>query len=210
MNDDKNRASNIIPFGKHRGLTVAEIARIDAQYLDWLAQQPWFVENFPAAYEEIRGFLPDANTPQHNLLQARFLERRLIHKIVRRVFGRQAYQDWREYHRRADITFDDWMVTHGQDWLAKWTVEFEKISDVVLTGPNFWRIGLELKPSIGDDYPAVLRQALRQQLLLERQPVLVIYERCNASVDEPTIGRIFAASNIGFLPLWQVEQLPGV
>lgn len=132
----------IIPFGKYKGQPI-EAAVQDRQYVDWLTAQPWFKERFGNLYTLIvNNFQEPAETPAHNALQARFLDLRFCARVLSCVFGGKEFKELR--------------------------CEFETAGfDVAISGehvhklPNDWgheRIHIEAKPSVGDDYPAVLRQ----------------------------------------------------
>lgn len=65
----------VVPFGKHKGTTVAELLVRDPQYADWLMAQGWLAERFAGLHAAIlsRGSAPD-DTPEHNAIQVRFLD----------------------------------------------------------------------------------------------------------------------------------------
>lgn len=65
----------VVPFGKHRGKTVAELLTVDPAYADWVTAQGWVAERFAELHAAIlsRGAGAD-DTPEHNALQARFLD----------------------------------------------------------------------------------------------------------------------------------------
>jgi hypothetical protein len=65
----------VIPFGKYRGQPV-EALMADASYCEWLMAQPWFRERYASLVTIIvnGGVAPDADTPEHNRLQALFLD----------------------------------------------------------------------------------------------------------------------------------------
>jgi hypothetical protein len=73
MNDDQSAI--VIPFGKHKGSTVAELLVKDPQYVEWITAQGWFAQRFAEVHAAIisRGAGTD-DTPEHNALQARFLD----------------------------------------------------------------------------------------------------------------------------------------
>lgn len=76
MNAPKTDASAIVvPFGKHKGTTVAELLARDPQYAEWLLGQGWLAERFAELHSAIitRGAGTD-DTPEHNAIQARFLD----------------------------------------------------------------------------------------------------------------------------------------
>lgn len=64
----------VIPFGKHKGKTVAELLAADPSYADWITAQAWVAERFAELHAAIltRGAGTD-DSPEHNALQARFL-----------------------------------------------------------------------------------------------------------------------------------------
>jgi uncharacterized protein (DUF3820 family) len=65
----------VLPFGKHKGKTVAELLVADEEYANWIAAQGWVAERFAELHAAIlsRGAGID-DSPEHNALQARFLE----------------------------------------------------------------------------------------------------------------------------------------
>ncbi|MDL2313672.1 hypothetical protein LJC36_01690 [Desulfovibrio sp. OttesenSCG-928-C14] len=75
----------IIPFGKHKGKPL-EVLRSDPEYCDWLTAQGWFREKHDAIYQLIiNNFGEPTETPEHNRLQVKFLDRtfclQLFHKL---------------------------------------------------------------------------------------------------------------------------------
>lgn len=66
----------IIPFGKHKGATVAELLVKDPAYMDWLVAQGDFGERRPDLHAAMvaRGAGHD-DSPAHNAMQVRFLDR---------------------------------------------------------------------------------------------------------------------------------------
>src|SRR5579863_4808679 len=75
MSDTVDPSAIILPFGKHKGKTVAELLAIDPQYADWVVAQGWVAQRFAELHAAIlsRGAGAD-DTPEHNALQARFLD----------------------------------------------------------------------------------------------------------------------------------------
>lgn len=66
--------SKIVPFGKYKGQPV-EMLAADRDYCEWLMAQPWFADRFRDVYNVVinYGGQPE-ETPEHNALQARFLD----------------------------------------------------------------------------------------------------------------------------------------
>ena len=71
----KDPSAIILPFGKHKGKTVAELLAVDPQYADWVSAQAWVAERFAELHSAIisRGAGID-DSPEHNAIQGRFLD----------------------------------------------------------------------------------------------------------------------------------------
>src|SRR6185437_8793028 len=64
-----------VSFGKYRGKPV-EVLRDDPSYVNWLTNQAWFRERHPTLFQVIvNNFGEPSETPEHNRLQTRFLDR---------------------------------------------------------------------------------------------------------------------------------------
>jgi hypothetical protein len=202
MTDDPN----VIPFGKHKGKTIEEVQTFDPQYLDWLTGQPWFRDRFVVLHQTIinRGAEPE-ETPDHNVLQALFLDDAFCVRVAEVAYGGTFVGEFErrratrirelEDKRKAKIKqrsdelpkLDDnrskYYVSYTIQALDAAIVETEKEiaeyralghrAEVVnrqfeqhgidvqfrvdgpLVGGDF---AIEIKPSVGDDYPAILRQ----------------------------------------------------
>jgi len=78
--------SLILPFGKHKGCAVEEIAGKDPGYLDWLSAQGWFAEKFGGLHQTIvthnYGTEP-AETPEHNAMQGEFIRPEVQEALLR-------------------------------------------------------------------------------------------------------------------------------
>lgn len=130
MPDDDDK---IIPIGKYKGQRV-EVLQSDPSYADWLTAQAWFRERYAGLFQIIvNNFREPAETPEHNRLQARFLDPAFCQALVRLV-------------RPADLAPQE---VSTQFELDGW--------DVVITGARVI-VAIEIKPALSDDFPAVLRQ----------------------------------------------------
>jgi hypothetical protein len=70
MTDD----TRVVPFGKYKGQPV-EVLAADKSYCDWLAGQDWFRDRYTTIHTLIvNNFREPSETPEHNALQARFLD----------------------------------------------------------------------------------------------------------------------------------------
>lgn len=124
----------VVPFGKHKGQPV-EVLLADDNYTQWLMAQTWFAEKYAAIFAMLQqsGVAPE-DTPEHNLMQARFLDDDLIKRITARL----------EVSAYGGVQFE----------VAGW--------DVVIGEPYSTHVCLELKPTISDDYPTILRTVIRR------------------------------------------------
>jgi hypothetical protein len=83
--NEKSNSPNVIPFGKYRGHPI-EVLSSDKDYTDWLMAQPWFRERYGNMYTLIvNNFGEPGETPEHNALQAMFLDGDFCHRVVRRL-----------------------------------------------------------------------------------------------------------------------------
>jgi hypothetical protein len=70
----EHKSLQVVPFGKYKGRTVAELVA-DRGYSEWLIAQPGFQERNKTIYQIIvQGGPPCEDTPEHNRLQARFFD----------------------------------------------------------------------------------------------------------------------------------------
>ena len=91
-----DKPMKILPFGKYKGQPV-EVLEQDQQYRDWLLAQPWFRERFQLIHTYIvNNFGAPAETPEHNALQARFLD-----ESFRNALGELLFDS---ANRRVDVT----------------------------------------------------------------------------------------------------------
>lgn len=67
-------SSELVPFGKHKGQPV-EIMLADPGYREWVLAQPWVKDRYPTFHQTIINFGGEpADTPEHNQMQAAFLD----------------------------------------------------------------------------------------------------------------------------------------
>lgn len=132
------KPSNLVPFGKYKGQPVEVVATVDPNWLEWALAQSWCREKYSHFCALVmNGFHIPEETPEHNRLQMKFLHRDFQMTWLK-MLGNKS-----ERVMSADIE-----------------VEFEVQGwDVMLTVVEYrYRDLIEIKPSLGDDFPAVLRQ----------------------------------------------------
>lgn len=135
--------SDIVPFGKHKGKPVDALLD-DREYVDWLTQQGWFRERYGNIYQVVinNGAEP-SETPEHNAMQARFLDEEYVRALIRRLS-----------ENAENATIERWLRDAR-------LVGFEKAGADVLIATYGYAVCVEIKPTVGDDYPAILRQIKR-------------------------------------------------
>ena len=176
----------IIPFGKYRGQPV-EVLLADDKYTQWLQAQAWFAERFKDLAVAIANGSKAEETPDHNAMQARFLDKGLQRRIALRVH----WNSEQEYDQKVKaVLAANPKATQSEEWLRTafevggWDVVIKMQSKgvVVITpvlaratewgfvGPCFKEqetdialfidvtLSIELKPTLSDDYPKVLRE----------------------------------------------------
>jgi hypothetical protein len=75
----------IVPFGKYRGQPVEALAQ-DREYCEWLSQQDWVRTRYPTIRTLIiNHFGEPEETPEHNALEALFVEEDFRRRFVLHV-----------------------------------------------------------------------------------------------------------------------------
>lgn len=137
----------IIPFGKYKGRPVEALTQ-DTQYVDWLTAQPWFRERFANFYTLIVNQTGEpAETPAHNRLQAMFLA-----PVFQARFAAFLFPKWQSPPDMVKFEvagFDVRLFTPRGELFTY------KDGDSCCGSAD---CHIEIKPTIGDEYPAVLRQ----------------------------------------------------
>ena len=187
-----------LPFGKHKGVRVNAAPH---QYLRWLIQQPDTRRRYADLAAEIERTLKASpagadDSPAHNALQARFLD-----------MG---------FAKRAAVSFLRSTAGTGRVRIEK--VEFEEVSDVaiemrVTSGMDretsvLTKLYIEVKPTIGDDFPHVLRQTKSQRQHAPRHGKIsfaVVYDQlATSTVDAGAVEQMFKCSDIALLSVGEI------
>lgn len=142
---DKPKAGELIPFGKHKGTPIDVLKETDPKYLEWLSEQDWFRQKYANFYQVIvnHGGEP-SETPEHNALQLKFLDL--------------------DFKRAA------WLLISGESEVPEQIhAEYEQDGIDVLLAADGNHAVIELKPTMGDDYPAVVRQIRGYKSIIKRR-----------------------------------------
>ena len=203
--------TDLVPFGKYRGRPVTDLIA-DRNYVEWLLAQSWFADRQRPIYNLIigSGGPEPQDTPEHNAMQARYLDEAPCLAIAHRFLPnekslRSAVARNNNTHltdqQRANLTYDDskYMsaVCDVQFEVDGWDVTFSGLA--WLTGPKEVTptsegdsqglrekyggrchccsvpylyalrsyqeeisVCVELKPTIGDDFPSILRSVVKR------------------------------------------------
>lgn len=228
-------STQVIPFGKYQGQPV-EVLETDPNYKNWLLNQPWFAEKYPTIQTLIINNVTEPeDTPEHNAMQLKLLDSEYLIKLAK-VCGECGVGDtisvshhykvnhydseWvrLESHvvlKRDDIEVKGEFECHGFDYVFYyyWRKELE-IEGKKYTGGDTRNFCVELKTSVGDDFPAVLRQCKRNNTVTSsrtsrvdyRGKVVVIAEQFNSQVATlDQVKQMFKASDMLFLLQSEVE-----
>jgi len=254
---DKEPSAIVIPFGKHKGATVAELLEQDPAYAQWLLGQGWLAERFAELHAAIvaRGAGTD-DTPEHNAIQARFLDPVFRAAFLQCIAGAERLSSARkDYAARYRENASDWIKMHRGDleqvrYRSQWDKGFDnqtkeaqlvaliqaqqrKLDEPTLlalnTGAAFEQSGVdvamtwdftategeqkydrrfysetatfvEIKPSLGDDFPSVMRQMARL-----RASVLVVGSYAGRAVSFPDLRKMFSANGIKVVTVQEIE-----
>lgn len=255
MNDQKpptDPSAIIIPFGKHKGATVAELIAKDQAYADWVMSQGWVAERFAELHAALvtRGAGTE-DTPEHNALQARFLDADFRCGTLRCAIPRRlnlakaeniqwavniakdelktcensirAWSSWRrnEVGAAQGINDDqarlpsllaavDTIANEATRLVTSATFEVRGV-DVVIKwdiwiGKHKFSVGgsqteIELKPSLGDDYPTVMRQMKRLGC-----PVCVVGQYTGRGASENQLRQMFEANGQTLIFVQEIEE----
>jgi len=216
--------NTVIPFGKYRGQELQQVMARDPAYIQWLTQQAWFSERFAPIYQlVINNFAPPSDeTPEHNALQVRFLD----------FDFRTAFWDLInlkvEWKQRIDNFQRAYPNQEHKRFCTLYQPKFEDYADVVFKvecgvnksdgTPSHARytseahcLAIEIKPSMGDDYPAVLRQIKRQQITAQAQTdwpkwFLLLEKFSSNAVTLAQVRKIFANDQITIVLMSDVRE----
>jgi len=246
---------NTVPFGKYRGMPIGALLA-DAQYVAWCKTQgldqkyPQVFANNINIYNLGQGQEP-ADTPEHNALQLRFLDDAFIDKVATAYgFTKKPTASW--YLDKTNADAQKAFQEASWDFCSSdRSAEFEVHGfDVIVTGKwqytstilgeryteRFWLKGqssmcranllIELKTSMGADYPAVLRQIKQaweryvrnsgvhykyvQEVVNTGGPLVCIIDNFTGTVPYDQVKKLFERSGVALLTLAEVlaAELP--
>lgn len=236
-------SNEIVPFGKYKGQPI-EVMQHDRGYCEWLMGQDWLQTRFPQLRTIIvNNFTEPSETPEHNALQARFLDDDILIATLLAVKG----EDWfpkgclanelkpvkvafeqrgadvliqKDYHRititdevKIQKTLERLMNGYSQSWgyykdeCEDALKEYSK-TGILTAVIRFSDIAIELKPSMGDDYPAVMRQVSAMSRggdFFHSVVIIGSYAGRGATLEQ--VRTMFEKSNIKLFLLSEIEEI---
>ena len=197
------------PFGKYRGQPLA-VVLADANYTKWMVEQVGIAEKFPNIINFIaNGSAEEKNqTPAHNKMQVRFLDDKVRRAVAQAMLkpGLKVYEVGPatfEFHG-WDVRFDFTYLGPGQKWDQS-RCAYADVGEMEHSAI----LNIELKPTISEDYPAVLRQVKKRKEANKfvrttetaGRSVVLADEFNSHSATFPQVSAMFSSSNITLL-LW--------
>jgi hypothetical protein len=180
-------SSHIVGFGKYKDRDLHFLLQ-DKKYVDWLVLQPWFEKTYPELYKIVVKTLSpnrDCPTPEHNRIQNMFLKTDFCLHFYKKVTGL--------------IVNDIKAIFEAQH---NWDVILTPICDDRLCGNNVLKrktyptVYIEIKTSVSDEYPCILRKMKTQirssqTVLTQSAYVLFIRDFTSVSASREQLRQIF-------------------
>jgi uncharacterized protein (DUF3820 family) len=173
--------ASTFPFGKYKGQPIEDVLA-DESYCAWLDMQSWFREKF-GSVNALRGkLMPETKTSsvdkesslEHNKLQALFLDNRFSLKVARNIDPTATSATASFEDKGIDVLlsyrYPEWgdacpwhaLDTHCDKGCSRNYEFIDDVTDFCHYGNIKYslerKVGIELKPTVGDDAPNVLRQ----------------------------------------------------
>jgi hypothetical protein len=195
----------ILEFGKYKRQPI-EVLEHDEQYKEWVLNQPWFKDRYPKVYNVIiNNFCEPSSTPEHNRMQARFLDEEyrvaFCHAANIYAFCGVFYLEGR-YDEDQRALFHPREINCLEPVRNPPKVSFEVNGADVLIGGNLIRERkIEIKPVIADDYPQVLRQIKRSGC-----HYLLVGQYTGVGVDQKTFVKFFRNEGIKIIFEHEVDD----
>jgi hypothetical protein len=222
-------SSKVVPFGKYKGQPV-EAMVADRDYCEWLAGQDWFRSRYAEIHTVIINYGGEPqDTPEHNRLQAMFLDPEFCRRVLRWAdpeFGIETRDDaneWlaseaKQYAYVAAGKWKEWEMTPAVFESGGWDVTYSVEHGAhCYYGPSQWSsetkkwggyrdVYVEIKPSLGDDFPAVMRQirAHKQPVSSHPRCILLIGDFCAEGATLSQVFEMFSRSGIRIVSLSDV------
>lgn len=117
----------VVPFGKYKGQPV-ELLLADTGYREWAMAQPWFRERYPAIYQVVINYgCEPVDTPEHNAMQASFLDDDQCLRLAAVLYLRRLWQlpPWlQRWAEHLHVGALDWRLDGRRFESGGWDVQF--------------------------------------------------------------------------------------
>lgn len=209
MSENKDKNAIVLPFGKHKGSTVAELLVRDPAYAEWIVNQGWVAERFAELHAAIlsRGASSD-DSPEHNAIQVRFLDETFrlacvlsderFLSVAKEMIRRNSSSALCDGKILTTVKFEqrgvDVSITVG------FGDEYPAYFDETTCTMRIYPMNVEIKPTLGDDFPSVMRQMARL-----RCSTLVIGDYTGRAVSVPQLRQMFGANGHTLLFVRDIE-----
>lgn len=180
-------ANEIIPFGKHKGQPI-EVLASDKEYLEWLTSQSWFKSRYLNLYNiVINNFREPADTPEHNKMQIKFLRPeyrlKLAYLLMPNLFTNNSkvikekisnylegkspkkvdyfidnLREETNLLKLPDPRFEPVDVSYSVSYGIYMDQSSSDGNSICFRNSIHGSFSIEIKPTISDDFPAILRQ----------------------------------------------------
>jgi Putative quorum-sensing-regulated virulence factor len=151
-----------MPFGQYKHMTIAEMLKHDPDYAAWLYENGWVREKFKRLYATLHeAMLEGTATPDHNALQTLFLdpgyrEAFILHTCPGLIYDAVGAMKPGAggFRLESVVKFESNSVALNADVEIRWRCAMGDPELTILHG----RQDVEVKPTVGDDYPCILRR----------------------------------------------------
>lgn len=201
--------NELVPFGKYKGQSIDVMAN-DHEYVSWLSAQPWFRERFVNIYNTIiNNFNTEqsTDTPEHNKLQALFLKNTFCANVIDKAYLSEFWEVLRDARgiTKENVKSGDHVIFLEKsfevsgadvhiDLYHTYKYVYHKFDDCdngeEIRTNKITSFRVEIKPSVADEYPSVLRQMKKNHC------DILFLENYSGMVSETDFIEIFRLSNI--------------
>lgn len=204
---------SIVPFGKYRGQPV-EVMQNDAAYCDWLMAQDWFRDRHAPIYQLIvNNFGEPTETPEHNKLQALFLDDNFCMQLLStaKISLKEIASDLSYNDNEVYKTFCESQNKYEMLYLKKREFEcsgWDVVFSVGIIGCEYSAMDcfFEIKPCLSDDFPAVLRQMKANSRKIHGRKILIFDQFSAIGATLENIKQIFNESGFYVVQLSEIKE----
>lgn len=223
MSDTNINRPNVVPFGKYKGQPI-EVMAEDPSYVEWLNGQGWVKDKYPQFYTVIiNNFAEPSDTPEHNAIQVLFLEEEFCLRFLSAYLRMYRHGDFLHSEYSAYPRFEckgidvliDYVVFRSHSFgsyekeIGEWFNAGREgirrfcIKDALHECSRDESCAIEIKPSLGDDFPSVLRQAIRME---QGFRCVVFRDFVATSVTLEQVRAMFKSSGVLLFSLAEIQQ----